>query len=338
MSEREMNFSPAADESGGAQYATGTAPGALLAACRKQRGWTVEQVASQLNLAPRQVFAMESDDYASLPVMAVTRGFIRSYAKLLKIDPAPLLAALGGEIALAQPIASRKALATPFSEARLPSMGQKPGLATKWVFGLLLAILGGVAVWASRQGSDLSSLSVSASNQVKDGIAYFSANGGSAQSNAKKVETTPGSQGGGTAVASGALQVSSTLTSPEPAPVVTEQPAAPAVSGQNTQVVQPEDSTAVLPAPQTASDASPASDKNVLVLTAREDSWVKIKHAENKSILFSRLLKAGTTETIQLTGPVKVLIGNSDGIDVTLRGVPVEIKSGKGKVARLTLK
>lgn len=347
MSERDMNSSSAADESGGVEHIAIKAPGAQLAACREQRGWTVEQVASQLNLAPRQIIAIESDNYASLPVMAVTRGFVRSYAKLLKIDPAPLLAALGGETVNVQPIASRKALATPFSEARLPSMAQNPGLSTKWVFGLLLVILGGASIWASRQGADLLGLSASASSQLKDGMAYFITPGASAQSPAQKAVPMPGGQGAeavpaAAAVTSedsaGQIPVPPVSAGTDPASAPVEQPTVSVASTQNPQNAQPGGTVVLSPALEMANDASSMADKNALVFTAREDAWVEIKRAENKSILFSRLLKAGKTETIELTEPVIVVIGNSDGIDVTLRGAPVEIKTSKSKVARLTLK
>lgn len=69
-------------------------PGAKLVAGRIAMGWSVEYVASQLRLAPRQILALESDDYAHLPEAAIVRGFIRSYAKLLKLDAAPLVALL----------------------------------------------------------------------------------------------------------------------------------------------------------------------------------------------------------------------------------------------------
>src|SRR6476661_11168917 len=76
-------------------------PGMQLAMRRQQFNWTVEQVASQLNLAPRQIHAMETDNYDALPGMAVARGFIRSYAKLLKLDSAPLLAQIAREPSIA---------------------------------------------------------------------------------------------------------------------------------------------------------------------------------------------------------------------------------------------
>ena len=67
-------------------------PGAQLALQRQARGWSIEEVATQLNLAARQIQAIEADNYAALPGMASVRGFIRGYAKILKVDPSPLLA------------------------------------------------------------------------------------------------------------------------------------------------------------------------------------------------------------------------------------------------------
>ena len=55
-------------------------PGKTLQSQREAMGWSVEQVADQLKLAPRQVVALEAGDYASLPSPAVTRGFVRAYA------------------------------------------------------------------------------------------------------------------------------------------------------------------------------------------------------------------------------------------------------------------
>ncbi|MFZ6745192.1 helix-turn-helix domain-containing protein [Undibacterium sp. JH2W] len=67
-------------------------PGAKLAAGRNALGWTVEQVAARLRLAPRQIIALEKDDYPALPEAAIVKGFTRAYAKLVKLDPEPILA------------------------------------------------------------------------------------------------------------------------------------------------------------------------------------------------------------------------------------------------------
>ena len=75
-----------------------SSPGAHLAAGRQASSWSVEQVAAQLKLAPRQVLALEKDDYAALPEAAIVKGFTRAYAKLLKLDPEPILALLAKDL------------------------------------------------------------------------------------------------------------------------------------------------------------------------------------------------------------------------------------------------
>lgn len=67
-------------------------PGQQLAAARAAEGLGVADIARQLKLSPSQVEALEADHYERLPGIVFVRGFIRNYARLLKLDPAPLLA------------------------------------------------------------------------------------------------------------------------------------------------------------------------------------------------------------------------------------------------------
>ena len=57
--------------------------GAQLRAAREALGLSQEAVAQQLKLAPRQVRAIEEDDYARLPGRTFVRGFVRNYALTL---------------------------------------------------------------------------------------------------------------------------------------------------------------------------------------------------------------------------------------------------------------
>lgn len=66
-------------------------PGPVLRAEREKRGLKVEEVASQMRLSRHQVEALERGDYDALPGAIFVRGFVRNYAKLLQIDPEPLL-------------------------------------------------------------------------------------------------------------------------------------------------------------------------------------------------------------------------------------------------------
>lgn len=65
--------------------------GARLTAAREAAGISVGDMASRLRLHINQVRALESENFAQLPETAYVRGFVRSYARALNIDPAPLI-------------------------------------------------------------------------------------------------------------------------------------------------------------------------------------------------------------------------------------------------------
>jgi cytoskeleton protein RodZ len=73
--------------------------GGRLAWERQKVGLTVTDIAARLRLHPKQVRAIEEENLGGLPEPAYVRGFIRSYAKIVGIDPAPLLADLNDRIA-----------------------------------------------------------------------------------------------------------------------------------------------------------------------------------------------------------------------------------------------
>ena len=68
--------------------------GDTLRRAREAQGLSVAEVANSLKLNPRQIEALESGRFDQLPGYAFTRGFLRNYARLLKVDAAPLLAGL----------------------------------------------------------------------------------------------------------------------------------------------------------------------------------------------------------------------------------------------------
>lgn len=123
---------------------TGISPssaGALLGEARRRQGLSVADVARQLKLAPPQVEALESNRFDRLPGHVFVRGFIRNYARLLKLDPAPLLES--ADRARADPVARGSALTAspvPFSsggERRRPRRFGLIALAAAVVIGLL---------------------------------------------------------------------------------------------------------------------------------------------------------------------------------------------------------
>lgn len=310
MSER---FKETIDESGLDQSQDNglDSPGAFLSARRQLLGWSIEQVADQIKLAPRQVRAIESDDYAALPPMVVTRGFIRSYAKCLKIDAVPLLALVKSEqISNIDAIPLRRALPVNFSSGRFPSMGGGNGILSKWNLGVIFLIMLLLsALLAQRMGwlPDLSKMTIASSINNRDQLI----SGNALALSDSKIAASPADGDSANAVLPSILTQTSTFPSKE-------------VSTVSAAVI-PETSNAI-------------AEKNQLVLTAREDSWIEIKRVD-KSIAFSRILKSGEVERFELSQPVLLTIGNVAGVDVTLRGEIFNAKAGvNGNVAKINLK
>lgn len=77
-------------------------PGAMLRMAREARGTTIAEVSAALKMSPRQIEAIEGEDFSRLSGATFIRGFIRNYARLLKIDAEPVLAALAERTTLPQ--------------------------------------------------------------------------------------------------------------------------------------------------------------------------------------------------------------------------------------------
>lgn len=74
--------------------------GDALRSTRERRGLSIDQVAQDTRISPRFLEALEAEQFDELPAPVYVRGFIRSYANYLKIEPQPLLDRLvGGDFA-----------------------------------------------------------------------------------------------------------------------------------------------------------------------------------------------------------------------------------------------
>jgi cytoskeleton protein RodZ len=71
--------------------------GQRLREARLARSLSVEEVAQATRIRARFLVALESGDYEALPSTAQARGFVRSYAGYLGLDPMPLLEELSQE-------------------------------------------------------------------------------------------------------------------------------------------------------------------------------------------------------------------------------------------------
>lgn len=78
--------------------ATDQAAGVVLARAREAAEVTPREIADALNLPVATILAIETDDQSQLPARVFTRGYIRAYAKLLDIDPEPLVSSMGQDL------------------------------------------------------------------------------------------------------------------------------------------------------------------------------------------------------------------------------------------------
>ncbi|MBI2765836.1 MAG: helix-turn-helix domain-containing protein [Chloroflexi bacterium] len=78
--------------------------GKSLREARVERGLTIEQVSQETRISARFLQALEAERFEELPAPVYVRGFLRSYANFLHLDPEPLVAELtGGGSPLAGP-------------------------------------------------------------------------------------------------------------------------------------------------------------------------------------------------------------------------------------------
>ncbi|MDC7714213.1 DUF4115 domain-containing protein [Vogesella sp. LYT5W] len=117
------------------QDSTAVAIGRELRAAREGRGLSIGEVADRLKLSVKQLNAIESGDFASLPGATFARGFVRSYARYMEIDADALVARLDQCVPLDAPAAGLVPLDEPAA--------RKTSLALPLSLGALLVIAGG---------------------------------------------------------------------------------------------------------------------------------------------------------------------------------------------------
>jgi cytoskeleton protein RodZ len=330
-------------------------PGKALAAQREAMGWTVEQVAEQLKLQVRQVVALEAGDYAALPGPAVVRGFVRAYAKILKLDAAPLVAMI--EMDTPAPVVAnatprRESKPATFSEhSNFPLRGKRSSLPVGWIVTGVVVVAAAAAAWhlgILPSGSKNEPAAPAASTTT------LPASGPGASDTLQKSDvpliSVPGQDNG--AAPAGEAQPatppaapSSTPAAPAGGNVPAAQPAAPAAGNAPAQqpaagnlpaAAAPAQPAAAQPPVQAAT--STAVGANALVFTVREDSWIQVRTADGKNLI-SRLVKAGGTESVPVDQPVTMIVGNPKGVSASLRGANVELPMLPGKtISRVSLK
>lgn len=307
MTDEDLSDTTAADT-----RAEPVTAGSVLRAARESAGLTVMDVAQQLKLAPRQVKAIEDDDFARLPGRTFARGFARNYARFLQLDADAVVALMPASESA--PALERSAIVS----SRRP-MGEIPDeRATKRapasrrlaLLVVLLALAAAAAFYEYAQQAE-----------GRRGFLPFRMPG---------VKDSPATAPG-TITPPAAPAGVTTLPNPV-ADAALPQPE-PSSRGAATVAVPP------APAPAAADNAAPGSaSETPLVLTFNGTSWAEVKDATGRVIL-QMTGGPGKTETVSGRAPLELSLGNAPAVDVTFRGRSLGLGPyTRGVVARVSLK
>lgn len=280
--------------------------GQTLRSARESSGLSIEEVAERLKLTARQLNAIESDEFDSLPGNTFVRGFVRNYARLLGVDSRPLLDKLAAFLP-----AERVQAAMPYvGDATALASAATPGRQVRnWplllasALGLMIGV-GGVFWYLQRPPEpdmSMTAMPVPAPDVASavDSMVLVS----EASDVMPEIE-----------------QASSPLPEMASVPVAASQPA---ITIQAPQAV--------------ASVVQPASFAAVRV-TVAFDSWVQIVDAKGQTLV-SQLMRQGMEQTVSGEPPYRIKIGNAPQTRLFYRGQPVDLAPHtRADVATLELK
>ena len=287
-------------------------PGARLKAEREARGLSLTEVAHALKFGARQIEALEADRYDQLQGATFLRGFIRSYARYLKLEDAPLLALLEAgapppQAEIVAPTNMGEAMAQPFIERN-----------QKWLMLVmaLVVVLAVGAYWLTMNEK------MTHGNEAESEAAKEDASAQAAPAQ-PVVAPTP------VAVAPAPVTQAAPVAPVAPPPVVAPAPVPQAVPAP------------VVPAPAAAATSAPAvaapAGQKQISLDFDGRSWVEIKDATQR-IIFTGEYSAGNKQVVTGKPPFQLWIGKVSAVKVVYNEQKVNLQPyARDEVARLTL-
>jgi cytoskeleton protein RodZ len=276
--------------------------GAVLRQAREARRLSVDEVAQTLKLTPRQVAAIESEEFDLLPGTTFARGFVRNYARLMQLDPAPLLAAM--ELRLTRSEVDLRPLSN--AAGRMPAGGSARGVPRWLLVGFVFAVVAlAVGVYVERFGSGMGAWRPAGPDLQTD-----------------RPAPPPGGERLDLPVPAAAAPAEAV-----PAPAALPQAAVPEPAAAGP-----------APAPGVEGDAPVvnASPRRLLFRFGRE-SWVEVRDSSGK-LLASRLNAPGSVLELEGQPPLALVVGNAASVELKVDDRSVDLKPHTSvSVARLRL-
>jgi cytoskeleton protein RodZ len=290
-------------------------PGKRLKAAREAMEVSAREVADALNLPLRVITALESDDYERLPPSVFTRGYVRSYARLLELSPDEILA-LYPEVDIEPEPPLEPPPVGPLEESRAKQLG----------LGIfLVVVLIAVVAWLVSGGDDAPATPEAVSSTIEQDAAQPGA--AIPPREAEQAVRAPAEPADDSAAGSTADAVE------------VESPAEPAVAAPAADAAPVESDAAsadVFPAEPGVRRITEFGDER-LTFHFEQDCWVEVKSRDGEN-LYSDLNRAGRTLELVGRAPFRILLGYAPGVALEFNGEPVALAPHtRNNVANLVL-
>ncbi len=286
--------------------ADGSHAGALLRAARERQGMHIAALAAAIKVPAAKLEALEAGRYDELPDATFARALANTLCRVLKIDPAPVLALLPGTPDTGTGLARvDSGLNTPFRDR---SGRADPAEWTPWrrpVLWLVALLLLSAAAFVLVPSAPSLPLPL----PVVD------------------IGTTP------------VIIAEPPAVLPDAASAPASDAAMPGAAASDptalmaaTTAVAATIAAAVAPA-----SAAVAAAGESLLLRAKQATWVLVVDADQQTLL-SRVMTAGETLSFIAKPPLRLRIGNVQGIELQFRGQPVNLAAAsQNNIANLSL-
>jgi cytoskeleton protein RodZ len=309
MSDQSTNGEPPASPPDGKGAA-----GALLLRERRRQGLSLGDISRQLKLSVRQVEALERDDYSGYKGPVFIHGFIRNYAKLLGLDPEPLIRAT--DLMLNPPRVQAAALREPerSGPARIDQgrHWSRPAVVTLVVVGIAMSVY----ISTRRVPDAARSLASVATRDRPEPASKMVAEARTGTDADARAETKP--------------EVESAV---KPTPKPEAKPETKTESKSRT-IAEPAARGSAEPVGAIATESS---GRVTVRMIFEEESWVEIKD-RNGNTIFGQLNPAGSRRSVSGEPPLSVVVGHSAGVLMFLGDKSIDLKPHtRVDVARLTL-
>ena len=296
--------------------------GRALSEARQAQGLTVADVAQQLKFMPRQIEALEAERFSSLPGPTIARGMVRSYARLLKLEPEPLLKMM--EAHLPAPESGPQLGVRRGDPVPAGNSGRRSTIMYLALSAAVLAIAV-AAVYEWRHERPVPAFVAATEAPAPDPSAPSVA----APESPKAVEDRPAMRSPAPATA----DVSPSEQAPAAAPASASASASQASAAKKP--VAAEESKQVEKAEKSPKPS--AGGSNRLVFRFEEEAWVEVIDAQGRHLI-SSLNAAGTERSVRARPPLSLVIGNAQHVRVTYDDREIDLKPHtRVEVARFTI-